>query len=379
MVCTLTGPAAYVSEAVNTYHASSCDLDAKTLYFFVLKRTDGTETIELDYTTSQDEDPGSTADWKIANLRYQYDSSGSGTWSNTANQVHLIEIIHIPSQAEVTLSWTAPVGLSSVTGANYEVQYRLDIPQRAEWDDDWKTLSSSVAATATSYTHTVALEKHYPQGGTTPPFEFVPTDDKGTLRLHDSDAENDLILPFGITFKYRVRGVKGANEGLPADTSVRIPNQDGLPPVVIIELVEADGCALWKHVTDAAGNDPDGYRVVFASSTRRFHQANVVRDYLPHVSAAPVPAGSFHCFAPGISTEEWQGYDLALRIPGVEAEHWIAVQAYNDDGIVKGDGTGGRRSHGSAEIATWIDLTNNEGTAPVKNSEAENVGSGDGS
>ena len=63
----------------------------------------------------------------------------------------------------------------------------------------------------------------------------------------------------------------------------------------------------------------------------------------------------------------------------MEAEYWIAVQAYNDDGIAKGDGTGGHRSHGSAEIATWIDRTNNEGTAPVKNSEAENVGSGDGS
>ena len=228
VVCTLTDPAAYVSEAVNTYYASGCDLDAKTGYFFVLKRTGGTKTIELDYTTSLSEDLGSS-DWKIADSRYRYDSAGSGTWTS-ANQVHLIEVIHTPMAAEVTLSWTAPNNMPDVTGAKYEVQYRLDIPEKGEWDDDWKTLDSNVAATATSDTHTITLEKYYPQGGTTEPFELVPTGDKSTLKLNDSDAENDLILPFGINYEYRVRGVKGASKGLPADATVRIPNQDGLPP-----------------------------------------------------------------------------------------------------------------------------------------------------
>ena len=278
----------------------------------------------------------------------------------------------------MTLSWTAPVGLSSVTGANYEVQYRLDIPERGKWPEDWKTLSSSVAASATSYTHKVALEKYYPQGGTTPPFEFVPTADKHTLRLNDSDAENDLILPFGITFEYRVRAVKGANEGLPADTRTRIPNQDGLPPVVIIELVH-QGCFLWKHVTDAAGNNPDGYRVLFASSTSRFHQANVVRDYLPHHVDNLIQENSGICNRPGYSGDEGQGSDVGRRL-GAEFRYWVAVQAYNSDGIAKGDGTGGRRSHGTAEIFRWEDRTNNDQeTAPVRGSEAETIGSGDDS
>ena len=376
LVCTLTDPAAYVSEEVNTYYASSCDLDANTAYFFVLKRTGGTKTIELDYTTSSSEDPGSTAGWEIVNDRYQYSSSGSGSWSATASQVHLIEVIHVPSQAEVTLEWTAPVGLSSVTGANYEVQYRLDIPERGEWPEDWVTLSSSVAASATSYTHTVPLEKYYPQGGTTEPFEFVPTADKPTLKLNDTDAENDLILPFGINYEYRVRGVKGANKGLPDDTTVRIPNQDGLQSVVIIEFVTDAGCALWKQVTDAAGNDPDGYRVLYASATRRFHQAKVVRDYLIHHDEGLIPEGSNICTPPGYSAEEWQGYAVAQRRPGVETEYWIAVQAYYDDGIAKGDGTGGRRSHGSAEIIKWDDKTTDDNIPPARGSEAETIGSG---
>ena len=376
-MCTLTDPAAYVSEAVNTYYASRCDLDANTGYFFVLKRTGGTKTIELDYTTSLSEDPGSS-DWKIADSHYRYDSSMGGTWISTS-QVYLIEVIHTPMEAEVTLSWTAPDNMSSVSGAKYEVQYRLDIPEKGEWDDDWKTLSSNVAASATSHTHTIALEKYYPQGGTTEPFELVPTADKATLNLDDTDAENDFILPFGINYEYRVRGVKGADKGLPADTTVRIPNQDSLPSVVIIaEFVRLSDCLVWEHVTDADGNQPDGYRVLFASATRRFHQAKVVRDYLPYATEVPTTEGVPYCDA-GYSTQEWQGYPVGQRVPGTELNYWIAVQAYNSDGIGKGDGTGGRRSHGSAEIMKWINKHSDEYTAPVRDSEAETIGSGEGS
>ena len=371
--CTLTDPAAYVSEAVNFYRASDCELDTDTAYFFVLKRTGGTKTIELAYTTSLSEDPGRTTGWAIADSRYRYDSSGSGTWSSANREVHLIEVIQIPSEAEVTLSWTAPNNMPDVSGAKYEVQYRLDIPEKGEWDDDWKTLDSNVAATATSHTHTIALEKYYPQGGTTEPFELVPTNDKSTLKLHDNDADNDLILPFGINYEYRVRGVEGANKGLPADTTVRIPNQDGLPPVVIIELIRT-GCVLWRHVTDAAGNDPDGYRVLVASSTRRFHQATVVTDYLPHHVDDLIQENSGLCNRTGYSGDEWQGSDALQRLPGPEFTWWFAVQAYNSDGIAKGDSTGGRRSRGTAEIYRYQDLNaNDQETAPVRGSEAETI------
>ena len=467
VVCTLTDPAAYVSEGVNTYYASSCDLDANTAYFFVLKRTGGTATIELDYTTSLAQDPGSTAGWGIADSRYQYDSSGSGTWSS-ANQVHLIEVIHAPSEAEVTLSWTAPVGLSSVTG--YEVQYRLDIPEKAEWDDDWKTLRTE-AANAVSSTHTIALEKYYsrrnfyPTGaptftgtvaqgqtltadtsgisdadgltnpdfsyqwflnrapvsgetgstfgpltdihargnislrvsftddkgnreslvsGASPrvdPFEYVPTADKGTLRLNDTendtDTTNDLILPFGITYEYRVRAVNGTNKGLPADKEgVRIPNQDGLPPVVIIRLTIRNGCAIWEHQAAADGNEPAGYRLLYASDTRRFHQARVVVDYIPYVDGPVAPANSGHCLPSNYSRENWQGVGIGPKAPGDELNYWIAVQAYDGDGIGKGDGTGGWRSGGTAEIMKWVNTNSNEQIPGARRSEAESVGSG---
>ena len=378
-----------------------------------------------------------------------------------------------PTSASVVLNWTAPVGQSSVTG--YEVQYRLDIPEKAEWDDDWKTLRTE-AANAVSSTHTIALEKYYsrrnfyPTGaptftgtvafgqtltadtsgisdtdgltnpdfsyqwflnralvkgetgstfgpltdiqvggnislrvsftddkgnreslvsGASPrvdPVEYVPTADKGTLRLNDTendtDTTNDLVLPFGITYEYRVRAVNGTNKGLPADKEgVRIPNQDGLQSVVIIEFVHQGGCLMWKHSADPDGNEPDGYRLLFASDTRRFHQAKVVVDYVSYVGAPPSPQAVGHCVAPGHLREDWQGYQPQRQAsPSTDLSYWIAVQAYDADGMIaKGDGTGGRRSHGSAEIMKWVNKESNENVPPAKGSEAETIGSGEGS
>ena len=160
---------------------------------------------------------------------------------------------------------------------------------------------------------------------------------------------------------------------------MRIPNQDGLPPVVIIaEYVRLSDCLVWEHVTDADGNEPDGYRVLFASAKRPFHQAKVVRDYLPYSTEVPTTEGVPYCDA-GYSTQEWQGYPVGQRIPGMELNYWIAVQAYDSDGIGKGDGTGGRRSDGSAEIMKWVDATRDENIPPVRDSEGETVGSEDDS
>jgi hypothetical protein len=398
------------------------------------------------------------------------ETKGGTTVPNRVRDLSATATRSSTTSASVVLNWTAPVGQSSVTG--YEVQYRLDIPEKAEWDDDWKTLRTE-AANAVSSTHTIALEKYYsrrnfyPTGaptftgtvafgqtltadtsgisdtdgltnpdfsyqwflnrapvsgetgstfgpltdihargnislrvsftddkgnreslvsGASPrvdPVEYVPTADKGTLRLNDTendtDTTNDLILPFGITYEYRVRAVNGTNKGLPADKEgVRIPNQDGLQSVVIIEFVHQGGCLMWKHSADPDGNEPDGYRLLFASDTRRFHQAKVVVDYVSYVGAPPSPQAVGHCVAPGHLREDWQGYQPQRQAsPSTDLSYWIAVQAYDADGIIaKGDGTGGRRSHGSAEIMKWVNKESNENVPPAKGSEAETIGSG---
>ena len=357
VVCTLTDPVTYVSEGVNTYHGSSCDLDANTAYFFVLKRTGGTATIELAYTTSLSEDLGSS-DWRIADSRYRYDSAGSGTWSS-ANQVHLIEVIHAPSEAEVTLSWAAPQG--GATPIAYQIEYRLDIPERGEWGDDWKVLTTSVASSARSHTDTIALEVWYAQGGTTPPVEYVPTRDKSTLNLNDTDTGNDLILPFGITYEYRIRAVNGSNKGLPATDSVRVPNQSGVPDVVILHVVTGDpldvrrakpyrkpgfldlsgwtnACVQWEPTIDDSGDTPDGYRILIASVGRRFSEREVVVHYLSYSDAA---SGS--CLTHEPQRAGLHAYRFNSHFNNTGPYYWIAVQAYDSDGIGKGDGSGGPR------------------------------------
>ena len=92
-----------------------------------------------------------------------------------------------------------------------------------------------MAGTATTDTHSIVLEAWYLRGGTTPPVEYVPSTDKEVLNLDDADDDNDLILPFGIRYKYRIRAVDVlGREGLPVETEALLPMQDGLPPTVLI-------------------------------------------------------------------------------------------------------------------------------------------------
>ena len=296
------------------------------------------------------------------------------------------------TSAEVMLTWTAPEGISSVPNAKYLIEWRLNIPQRAEWEEDWKTVDGNVSATATTYSHTIALEKHYPRGGTLEPFEYVPTAFKDKLRLNDSDAGNDLILPFGIYVEYRIRGVSGSNKGLATtarptspkvgqEEGVRIPNQDGLPPVVLLKGLT--NCVEWDQLPDADGNDPDGYRVLIASRTRRFSQPDAVTHYIGFESRDGVTQEPSGCLTGG---EGKQGFrptyvvqDPGWTLSDSDRTWWIVVQAYDGDGIAKGDNTGGSRKQGW-EILKDINSHSNDGDAlpPPRDTESETV-PGDGS
>ena len=78
VVCTLTDPASYVSDSVNTYQApaSGCPtLTASTTYFFVLSRAGNTvQTIQLSRTNSSSEDADPAAGWSIADDRRYFTS-----------------------------------------------------------------------------------------------------------------------------------------------------------------------------------------------------------------------------------------------------------------------------------------------------------------
>ena len=80
-LCTLTAPGSFTANSLNTFTApSTCPaLTASTTYFAVLTRSGSTNS-QAAYTVSGTEDPGTAADWSLADAGYFYDD-GSSAWN----------------------------------------------------------------------------------------------------------------------------------------------------------------------------------------------------------------------------------------------------------------------------------------------------------
>ena len=96
VLCTLTDPATFTGAGVQTFDAPAADpcptLKARTMYFAVIERVvfpNPDTSISLQITTSGDEDSGGAMGWTISDARQFF---GSGTWTQTASQSHLIEV-----------------------------------------------------------------------------------------------------------------------------------------------------------------------------------------------------------------------------------------------------------------------------------------------
>lgn len=325
------------------------------------------------------------------------------------------------TSASITLSWQAPPDFNSTNfpeeededgnvtaSAGYLIEYRLDIPDRIEPEDEWKKLTTDfVSITATSAVHTIALEEW--KMTSTAPKEYVPTAQKTLLRLHNTETADDWILPFGITYEYRIRAVStDGNMSLPAlSGKTRIPNQEGLPPRVLIyrhnsvyetvlpvvdeaacyddygpyggfaadepeysdclagldddyvvaygrpplferpdglflmPLVVYKNALIFRKRRDGDGNMPTGYRILVASDTTRFHERGAVRHY--------EPIGSDSNFGNSVFPYDSGGFDendqrikgvtlIGLLSDDLNETQFVAVQAYDGDGVGKGDG-----------------------------------------
>ena len=96
VLCTLTDPATFTGAGVQTFDAPAADpcptLKARTMYFAVIERVvfpNPDTSISLQITTSGDEDSGGAMGWTIGDARQFF---GSGTWTQTDSQSHLIEV-----------------------------------------------------------------------------------------------------------------------------------------------------------------------------------------------------------------------------------------------------------------------------------------------
>ena len=94
-LCTLSDPASFTSNAVNTFDAPTTGtnrcpmLSASTPNFVVIDRVTVTSDISLKTTASTNEDTGGSAGLSIANDRKFF---LSGSWDETASESYLIEV-----------------------------------------------------------------------------------------------------------------------------------------------------------------------------------------------------------------------------------------------------------------------------------------------
>ena len=115
-LCTLTDPASFSANGVNTFSApTTCPtLDPNATYFFVIRRTAVLSSAELGRTSSNHEDPGSAAGWSIANNGL---FGTGGSWQALGGIISRIIVVRgenaapsNPATGRPTISGTARVG-----------------------------------------------------------------------------------------------------------------------------------------------------------------------------------------------------------------------------------------------------------------------------
>ena len=270
--------------------------------------------------------------------------------------------------APVFLTWTAPNDFDPIMTNKYVIQYRLDVPGHSEWDDDWEPLTEVLANAKLNidekYQHTdgLVLEAWNLDGDTSNPVEWVPTRDKGTLNLHNSDTSDDWILPFGITYEYRIRAVTPMKKGPWTIISARIPNLSSVPERVTIfphlrayapythiprpvkryiEMMPTmvSSCLQFANVTDEDGNPPLGYRLLITwDGSQKWHHSNSVVHHRTYSEANHGSCG-FSEDRGGLEDAPFFFFLSYLTCSSCEYV-WITVQPYDVDGVGKGDGWG---------------------------------------
>ena len=118
VLCTLTNPASFTSEAVHVFNAptTGCPTIAASIaYFVVIERVNSTShAIRLDFTTSTDEDSAGAAGWSIFNGSQKLQSGQS--WVKDTLSTYMIEVSGYAEElpGEVPVDWALkPSGLEA--------------------------------------------------------------------------------------------------------------------------------------------------------------------------------------------------------------------------------------------------------------------------
>ena len=152
-LCTLTDPASFTADAVNTFEApGTCPtLAASTPYFAFIERTSFTGTVRANRTISSAEDTGGAAGWSIGDDSHYF---SSGTWK-LSSPSQMIEVIapvvdSVRVLVKNTGQTTATATFTVSAAGTYYLRYAL------VGTTDW-TNAPDATATATDDSVTFSL------------------------------------------------------------------------------------------------------------------------------------------------------------------------------------------------------------------------------
>ena len=143
VLCTLTNPASFTSEAVHVFNAptTGCPTIAASIaYFVVIERVNSTShAIRLDFTTSTDEDSAAAAGWSIFNGSQKLQSGQS--WVKDTLSTYMIEVSGYAEEVpddKTTIIQKLPAGVEPTPPPN--------IPDKGEIPLDWSLAPDGLEA-----------------------------------------------------------------------------------------------------------------------------------------------------------------------------------------------------------------------------------------
>ena len=131
----------------------------------------------------------------------------------------------------IRLSWDAPQGFTTNSfggNAGYVIERALDLAEHTEWGLDWVPLAKVRIGTHT-YKHSAAVDA----------------------------TTADRIMPFGTTWRYRIRAVSGLDDTKQSNNSyvdAEIPVPSGVPGVMTDEYIRTSGLYATGYATQTRDN-----------------------------------------------------------------------------------------------------------------------------
>ena len=230
VLCTLTDPAAFTGAGVQTFDAPAADpcptLTASTTYFAVIERVvfpDPDTSISLTVTTSGNEDSGGAMGWTIGDAREYF---GSGSWTSTASQSHLIEVKGVEfnnlATGAPTITGTPRVGEELTAGTSAIMD--ADGLTTPGYSYQWVRVDDSTTTNIGTDSSTYTLVDD--DGGKQIRVDVTFTDDESNTEGPLSSALTDAVNS-PATGAPSISGVLEEDEVLTADTA-GIADADGL-------------------------------------------------------------------------------------------------------------------------------------------------------